>query len=427
VLSVISKVFEKHITYHLFGYLNKYKLIHRAQSGFRKHHSCQTALLKLIDSWLDKIDKGETIGAIFFDLRKAFDLVNHDLLLLKLEAYKFSKNTLEFFRSYLHDRKQCTVSGNIKSNFDIVTAGVPQGSVLGPVLFLMFINDLPLYMNNSDIDLFADDTTVYNSNNEASCMQNELQEDANNFQNWCQQNIMFTNKGKSSTMQIGTQQKLSKTNEIEIIIENEKLKSTTNQKLLGVQIDSNLSWNAQVEETCKKVTRKITLLKQLSKYVPRSSLQIFYNSYILPIFDYGITVWGHTSDYNIDRLTRLQKRAARIILKAHYLTPSTQMFKELKWQPIRDRIKFHSATMVYKSLNGRAPEYMNDLLKVIDNSVRTRSMTQKHLEVPRSNKKIHEGSFSVYGPKLWNELPLEIRDSKTVQSFKNKLRQHLEK
>ena len=144
-------------------------MLHKSQSGFRKHHSCNTALINLIDRWLNSIDKGDIIGAVFFDLRKAFDVVDHDLLLQKLAAYKFSTASQNWIQSYLTNRKQCIVNQNIRSSLQIVKSGVPQGSVLGPVLFLLFVNDLPLFIKEVYLDLYADDATVHASGKKAKC------------------------------------------------------------------------------------------------------------------------------------------------------------------------------------------------------------------------------------------------------------------
>ena len=174
ILSIISKVIEKHVTKHLFAYLNKYSLLHKSQSGFRKHHSCNTALINLIDRWLNSIDKGDIIGAVFIDLRKAFDVVDHDLLLERLAAYKFSTTSQNWIQSYLTNRKQCIVNQNIRSSLQIVKSGVPQGSVLGLVLFLLFVNDLPLFIKEVYLDLYADDATVHASGKKQNVVEQKL-------------------------------------------------------------------------------------------------------------------------------------------------------------------------------------------------------------------------------------------------------------
>ena len=136
-------------------------MLHRSQSGFRKHHSCNTLLLNLVDKWLSAIDKGEIIGAIFFDVKKAFDVVNHDKLLMKLKAYIFDDVAISWVKSFLSNRKQCIIHNKLTSSMQTIKSCVPQGSVLGPVLFLLFVNDLPLFVNETYLEMYADDTTLH--------------------------------------------------------------------------------------------------------------------------------------------------------------------------------------------------------------------------------------------------------------------------
>ena len=426
ILPTVSKIFEKHINKHLMAFLNKYKLIHANQSGFRQKHSCQTALVKLIDQWLTCIDKGDIIGTVFLDFRKAFDLVDHSILIEKLSLYKCKNNTLDLLSSYLHARKQVIENGQDTSKPALIKSGVPQGSILGPTLFLIFINDLPLHMNHCYIDFFADDATYHINGKSESEVEPKLQQDGDNSKTWAKQHKMKIHYDKTTCMLVGNRHKTREASGLNIHIENNKLKQVEKQKLLGVFIDENLSWTAHIDNLCSLISSKISLLKQLSSYVPVEIQKLFYQGYILPLIDYGSNTWGTTSKHNIERISKLQKRAARIILKADYNTPSSVMFTQLGWATIPNRHDYNKAVLTYKAMNNLTPEYITDLLKPVSetHNRNLRSVTCGSLSVPRSKTALYDGSFSATAPKLWNALPSDIRTCSSLDNFKKSAKNH---
>lgn len=414
----------KHVNFHLMRYLNKYKLLHESQSGIRQKHSCQTALIKLVDHWMSCIDKGDIIGTIFVDFKKAFDLVDHNILIKKLTLYKFGPQTLKWFESYLDCRQQAVVGDTGLSDFAHVCSGVPQGSILGPTLFLLFINDLPLFLEHCFCDLFADDATFHTHSKEISTIETQLQSDFNYGRHWGKGNKMHINLKKTVCMTVGTRQKLVNARQLNINADETHIENASKQKLLGVFIDENLNWSAHVDYICTSISSKISLLRQLSYYVSQNVLKQFYQGYILPLIDYGSITWGSTSAANIERLTKLQKRAARIILCADFDTSSVSMFQELGWQSVGNRLKYNKAVLTYKALNNLAPEYIANLLKPMSamHLLNLRSTENGILHVPRSRTTLYNGAFSCSAPRLWNSLPQEARSSESLNSFKKCLK-----
>lgn len=228
-------------------------------------------------------------------------------------------------------------------------------------------------------------------------------------------------------MCIGTKQKLRNTNDLNIEIGNNKIEAVSSQKLLGICIDENLNWTAHIDNLCATISSRTTLLKQLSHYVPENVQKIFYQGYILPLIDFGSCTWGTTSNTNIERLNKLQKRAARIILKAEYITPSTIMFQRLGWMSVSSRLKYNKAVLAYKALNKLTPAYISNLLKP-SSQIRNkclRSSENGSVSIPRSNTALYDGSFSCSASRLWNSLPQTVRLAPSLNSFKRSVKEFI--
>ena len=362
ILPVLSKILEKHVHDSLMEFLNSHELLHKTQSGFRPKYSCEPALTYMIDSWLKAINDDDIAGVVMVDFKKAFDLVDHNLLINKLKHYRLSDETIKWFSSYLIGRKQKVSISNILSQEERIISGVPQGSILGPLMFLLFINDLPLYTDNVKTDLYADDTTLHEDGQSISDIKTKLQIGLNNLQEWCKNNGMVLNTAKTKIMLITTRQKRLhiSTEDMTLTYNDETLNNISDDKILGVQVDDHLLFSNHIDKIARKITSNTWLLSRIKDFLNKEHRVQFYKSFIQPHLDYCNIVWGNTSQNNMLRLFRLQKRACKIILD-YNVDNIFESMENLKIMTIYERIFFRKAKFMYKVSNSLTPSYISDM------------------------------------------------------------------
>ena len=422
ILPTLSKIIERHISISLNEYLGKYSLISRNQSGFRKSHSCETSLLEIVQNWYDYLNRGKIVGAVFIDLRKAFDMVNHDILLSKLKIYKLSTNSLKLFQSYLTDRTQKVYYNRILSNSNKVLTGVPQGSILGPLLFLLFINDMFFAPKLCNLKMFADDATLYTHGDSVDELNLRLNEDLIYINDWCYKNRMCINFMKSKAIIFSTSQKIKHqpTKSLDIKIGDDSIENVNSHKILGITVDQRLKWKIQIDNIAKKVHIGIHTLRRIRKLIPIRYRMVFANAFILPFFDYCNTVWGGARNCYLHRLFVLQKRCARTIFNVGPRISHIQLFTNLNWMDIYSRISYRRVTMVFKCINGLSPPYIFDLFtQVSDVSTRnTRQTTKGNFYLPKVKLTLFKSSFAYNAALIYNELPQTIKQTRSMQQLK---------
>ena len=431
VLSATSKILERIVHSQFYNYLTKHSILSKLQFGFRPGHSTGAALASLTHPWHCAIDIGQIICAIFVDLRRAFDTVEIYILLCKLRAVGCSERVLRWFKSYLCNRSQKVSFKNAFSDTRNTFAGVPQGSILGPLLFLIMINDLPGVLEHCNLTMYADDTTLYLCGTDHVVLQTKIQEDLDRMSSWLKRNKLNLNIEKTHFMIIGTKQRIithdKGGNPISLKFNGEALSRVRSTKCLGVIIDESLLWHEHVDSVCKKVIASLSMLRRIRKFIGQKELILLYNCLIQSQLDYCCEVWGSRFDTHINRLEVLQKRAARMILNASFFTSSDDLFKRLNILPFHKRVVYFRCIFIHKCIHDLSSDFFkNKFLEVSSvHSFNTRHSTNRNLIFPKCNTEYCKKSFIHSAINLWNSLPNDLKGTESIFSFKFKLKQYL--
>jgi len=411
LIPIVSKLFERDMYNQILSYIEKF--LSPYLFGYRKGYSTEQCLTVMLETWKNALDAKSEAGAILTDLSKAFDCLNHDLLIAKLEAYGFDKNALLFVKDYLKHRKQRTkVNGSYSSWLELLF-GVPQGSILGPLLFNIFINDMLYFITDSKIANYADDNTLYTVSNNITELLNILENETTIILDWFQKNEMKSNDDKCHLI-ICNQENVS------VTLGNEKISESDSVKLLGVTIDKKLNFTEHVSELCKKGNQKLHALARVSKYLDGRKLKLIMKTFIQSQFNYCPLVWMFHNRTLNHKINRLHERALRIVYKDENLT-----FQELLDKD--DSVTIHQrnlqrlATEMYKIKNHLSPEAMQELFKEKTNYHDLRNKRSWETGKLRTVKYGTE-TIGNMGPKTWNMVPNNIKESTSLLEFKTKIK-----
>jgi hypothetical protein len=406
-------------------YLICHDFISLDQYAYKKFHSTTHCLYTTIDEWLQNIEDGLKTGVTFLDISKCFDTINHELLLKKLYKYGVKNIECKWFTSYLTDRYQSVYYNNELSDPMNTTIGVPQGSNLGPLLFTLFVNDLPKFIRNGSVTMYADDTIVHCNGVSASALANQLNDCLADVATWFSAKCLSLNVNKTVGMIVGSNVSDDDLYDFNLKLDNQPVKNVTVTKYLGVQVDANLKFDKHIHEVIKNITGKLSWLGRLRQNVPRYILELVYKTYIIPLFDYASTVWGCTN-VNIKVIQRLQNRAARIVTGCFDFINirGIDLVKQLKWQNMQERINYFLCIHMYNCIHGNAPSHLvNSIVMACDvHDVNTRLASTLNVAIPECRTEIFKRSFIYRASVIWNQLPEEIKDCDNVDIFKSKVR-----
>ena len=417
LLCCLSKVFERLVANHIMKYIISNNLVSQRQSGFMPNDSTTNQILHITNDILESFEKGDETIVVFMDISKAFDRVWHRGLLVKLENNGIKGSLLKWFQSYLSDRYQRVVLNGVQSFSLPVHAGVPQGSILGPILFLLYINDITHEQICTD-NLFADDASVMESNRDIQRSIDKISLELARIECWAIKWLVTFNINKTVYMVFSN--KPTPTVVPPFYFCGGYLKLVESHTHLGMLFSQNLDWNLHINSILAKSYQRLNMLRMLSKLVPRQTLIILYFSMIRSILDYGCHVYCSLSAADAKRLEQLQYKAGLIITGGIQGTSYCEVLSELGWCTVANRRLYFQASLMYKIVNGTSPIYLqNMILGLPTRTVNVTLRNADHLLIPRYRLSGTGKGFRVSSIRLWNSLPRSLRLRTSIHSFKD--------
>ena len=419
LLCTSEKVFERTVFKHIFNHFQYNNILTPLQSGFIPGDSTVNQLTYLYDSFSHALDFGKEVRVVFCDISKAFDRVWHEGLLKKLEAAGITGHLLTWFRSYLSDRRQRVVLPGVESAWNFIRAGVPQGSILGPLLFLLFINDIVTDIG-SNIRLFADDTSLFIIVENPDMAAELLNMDLEKIMEWAKRWLVTFNPTKTESLLIS--RKINQPVHPPLFMDNQIIEEVSSHKHLGIFLSNDCSWHKHIDYVKEKAWVRINVMRRLKFRLNRKSLETIYFSFIRPLLEYADVIWDNCTYYEKLELDKIQSEAARIVSGATKLVSLHALYEEVGWESLEKRRRKHKLLLLYKMFNNLSPLYLCSLIPPTVDTQSSYNLRNAHnIRTIHSRTTQYFNSFLPSTIREWNTLPLDVRNCDSINSFKRKL------
>ena len=391
----MGKVLEKIVHKYLFNYVRDHDILSALQSGFTPGDSTVNQLIDLYNTFCKSLDEGKEVRAVFCDISKAFDRVWHRGLLFKLESVGVSDSLILWFSDYLAERKQRVGLPGAASSWKNIKAGVPQGSILGPLLFLVYINDIVEDIH-SCIRLFADDTSLYIIVDNPLEAADTLNADLAKIHSWASKWLVSFNPSKSESIIFS--RKHDRPFHPPLNMDQQAINEVTSHKHLGLIFSNDCNWHEHIDYVKTKAWFRINIMRKLKFQLDRKSLETIYISFVRPLLEYADVVWDNCTQYESNELEKIQNEAARIVTGATKLVSLHSLYTETGWESLTSRREKHKLTLYFKMQNGMTPEYLSSLVPpTVGSAVRYNLRNDSDLQtVPAKSQQYFNSSALSY-------------------------------
>ena len=406
-------------------FLDRNDILYKFQSAFRVNHSIETSLSYINNKIMNGFDNKSYTGMILIDLQKAFDTIDHEIFLNKIKCLGFSDSSISWYKSYLENRYFKININNSYSEQEQLLCGVPQGSILGPLMFLIYINDMAQSVD-CDLYLFADDACIVYTSTDINAIENKLNKNFNSLCDWLVENKLSIHFGEDKTKSIlfGAKRKLKKEDQLHILRGDIKIKQHKSVSYLGCIMDCNLSGEEMATAVLKKINSKLKFLYRKQNFLSKGLRRLLCNALIQPHFDYACQAWFPNLNKSLSmKIQSAQNKCIRYCLNLNNQKHLTKKdFQVINWLPTSERVNQRICVNAYKSFNNMCPSYMSDIFVPL-NAVRITRYSVHNFKVPFKRTDTGQNALSYVGPKLWNKLPIEMKILQNTNAFKHKIKE----